>query len=299
MHHQLPQGALVAVSTAHKLAFSRGTPFDVVLLDEATQLVLPLAVAAMARGQRWVLFGDHRQMAPVILATDHEDWARRSAFEHFLGRAPHGMLETCRRMCDELVRFSSEAWYDGRVRSDAGVAGRRLRLRPAPPTDDPALARLDAALDPALPGVILRLEHAGQAQVNPVEADVVARLVARAVARGVPPEEIAVVTPYRRHEREVRGRLHALLGEAAQVVRVDTVERIQGDEREMIVVSLCDSSAGGSLTELHLNVALTRAKSKRVVLGGRRLFEARAQGGVWARVAELADRDGAAASRGA
>jgi diguanylate cyclase (GGDEF)-like protein len=66
----------------------------------------------------------------IGLATDHDDWVRRSAFEHLLGRAPHVMLETCRRMCSELVRFSSEAWYDGRVRSDPGVAGRRLRLRP-------------------------------------------------------------------------------------------------------------------------------------------------------------------------
>ncbi len=290
-HQDLPASPLVAVSTAHKLALSRGRGFDVVLLDEATQLVLPLAVAAMARAPRWVLFGDHRQMAPVILATDHEEWARRSAFEHFLGRAPHVMLETCRRMCRELIRFSSDTWYEGRVGSAADVGGRRLALRPVPASDDPVLARIDAALDPNAPGVVVRLDHTGNTQVNPTEAEFVARLVARAVARGLAPAEIAVVTPYRRHEREVRSRLHARLGERAADVRVDTVERIQGDERELIVVSLCDSAPGGSLTELHLNVALTRAKSKRVVVGGPRLFEARGMGGVWGKVAALAERD--------
>ncbi len=293
-HQDLPAGPLVAVSTAHKLALSRGRGFDVVLLDEATQLVLPLAVAAMARAPRWVLFGDHRQMAPVILATDHEEWARRSAFEHFLGRAPHVMLEMCRRMCRELIRYSSDTWYEGRVGSAPDVASRRIVLRGVGASDDPVLARIDAALAPETPGVVVRLEHTGNTQVNPTEAEFVARLVTRAVERGLPPGEIAVVTPYRRHEREVRSRLHARLGPRAAEVRVDTVERIQGDERELIVVSLCDSSPGGSLSELHLNVALTRAKSKRVVVGGARLFDARGMGGVWARVADLGASDPAA-----
>jgi DNA replication ATP-dependent helicase Dna2 len=269
------------------LALSREPGFDVVLLDEATQLVLPLAVAAMARARRWVLFGDHRQMAPVIIATDHDAWARRSAFEHFLGRAPHVMLQTCRRMNSALIAFSSRTWYDGRVQSAPDVASRRLRLRPPLPSVDPQTLHLDAALDPASPGVVARLNHTGFSQVNHVEAELVARLVQRAIERGIPPAEIAVVTPYRRHEREVRSQLHQRIGAASEQIRVDTVERIQGDEREMIVVSLCDSAPGGSLTELHLNVALTRAKSKRIVVGGARLFDARSLGGAWARLAEL------------
>lgn len=287
-HQELGIRSGVAVSTAHKLAGARVPDFDVVLLDEATQLVLPLAVAAMSHGTRWVLFGDHRQMAPVIVGPRQPEWLRRSAFEHLLPRTPWVMLETCRRMSSELIRFSSEAWYAGRVTSAADVAARRFRLPNAARAGD----WVDQVLAPEAPGVVVEVAHGGFAQHNPIEAKAVAQLVARAVERGLPPREVAVVTPYRRQEREIRSQLAARLGmDTAAAIRVDTVERIQGDEREMIVLSLCDSAPGGSLTELHLNVAITRAKSKRVVVGSPVALSARTHGAAWARLATLAEQD--------
>ncbi len=287
--NQLPDPhGWVVCATAHTTLNAQNKLFDVMLLDEASQLPQPLAIGAMLAASRWVLVGDHRQMSPVLLHRHHEADLVPSLFEHLQPVSPSRMLEVCRRMNASLIAYSSERWYGGRVHAHESVAARSLALEPAP---DPS-TWLDVALDPAHPGVVVEVQHTGCSQVCAEEARAAVALLARAHERGVAWSDMVVVTPYRRQERELRSHLSAMAGSlAAERVRIETVERIQGQEAALVILSLCSSEPAGSLTEHHLNVALTRAQAKRVVLGAPAVLVGGVGFGAWACVAALAARD--------
>ena len=99
---------------------------------------------------------------------------------------------------------------------------------------------------------------------------------------GVEPREIGVVTPYRAQAREIRNLLRLGEGgrELVSKVVVDTVERMQGQERDVIIISLTTSDAGfaANLAEFlfqpqRLNVAVTRPRRKLVIVGSRHLLD--------------------------
>jgi len=146
---------------------------------------------------------------------------------------------------------------------------------------------LDTSDDPLArdSGAVFAAEDEGR--TNEREAELIAQLLAEFV-RGLPEqvhgevvEQIGVISPYRRQNTLLRQRLaraHPALG----AVRVDTVDRFQGGEREIVVVSLVNSNAEGVIGPLHaewrrLNVALSRARSLLVLVGDRRTFTAPAK----------------------
>lgn len=275
----------ITCATTHTIV--RGIPemFDVLLLDEASQIAQPIAMAAMMRARRWVFVGDHRQMSPVLLHRGHDPSLAPSLFERFIGTAPATMLEVCRRMPEPLIAFSSARWYGGMVRGDVSLDNAVLTLAPMPD----AATWMDQALAPTNHSVVVEVPHRDREQHCPEEAAAAAQIVRRAMQRGVAPRDIVIVTPYRKQEREIRARLRAVAGETAALdVRIETVERIQGQEADVVILSLCSSQPGGSLSDQHLNVAITRCRRKRIVLGAPAILDARNAGGAWAAVAALA-----------
>lgn len=274
-----PNGGLIVGGTCFAVRTKRlnEVHFDTVIFDEASQITLPLAIAGMLAGDRYVFVGDHQQMPPVVVADHRPAWVAQSAFERLVARYPVTMLDITYRMNKEINAFPSRAFYDGRLRPHPQVADRRLAFSQPP-------QQYAAILDPAVPDVFVAVPHTRRSVRSPEEADLAAALIAEAVASGVPPGEIAVVVPYRAQARLIRNRLAALShdGYHDRIV-VDTVERIQGQEREMILVSLTTSDPGHAAMQAEfffqpnrLNVAITRARTKRIVLGSPLLFQATA-----------------------
>jgi DNA replication ATP-dependent helicase Dna2 len=265
-------GGLVVGATTHAALLTlddrRGAgslDFDVAVLDEASQASLPTGVATLCRARRAVLFGDHRQMPPVLQGTYGDERLTRSIFELMWRVQPGVMLDVTHRMNTGLCAFPSRAWYGGELRPSPAAAQRRLGF-PASGADDP--------LNPDVSEVrLLRPLGEGADQRAPTEAALIAAQVARLVAGGVPAAEIAVIAPFRVQVREVRRALAALPGRAFEDVTVDTVERIQGQERDVVFLSFVvdpDAAADPAVrlfTPERLNVALTRARVKRVLVG--------------------------------
>jgi DNA replication ATP-dependent helicase Dna2 len=115
------------------------------------------------------------------------------------------------------------------------------------------------------------------------EAETVAELVQALIRARIPPREIGVVVPYRAQGRLIRNLLRDVLPtrEMLHDLVVDTVERMQGQEREVVLVSLATSSPGFAeqLAEFffqpeRLNVAITRPRTKLILIGSRRVLEA-------------------------
>ncbi len=244
--------------------------FDTIVFDEASQITVPLALMAMRKGKRFIFIGDQKQLPPVMLSRSVLSKESSSVFAALTSQhADHSvMLDQTYRMNRWLTAWPSDTYYDKQLVASGRNRERRLVLSQVP-------ARLAAVFDPAHSGIFIPgLDRAARTR-NFRDADLVAELCEAAVNGGLPLESIGIVTPYRAQGRAVRNALIARFGRArAQNVVADTVERMQGQERELVILSL----ATGDLVFLaavapfffqpqRLNVSITRAMTKLIVIG--------------------------------
>ena len=256
-----------------------GVEFDTVIFDEASQITLPLAVMGMLAGQKYIFFGDQKQMPPVLTTRLTGGALRDSVFGFLADRGFDTMLTETYRLNEALTVWPSSQFYDGLLTAVAANAQRRIKY-PTPP------ARLPEILEPNEPKVFWDLGHRNHTVYNEDEAQAVVALITTLLACGFPPEEIGVVAPYRAQGRLIRNLLRKYVPETAtstplsagvrrQIV-VDTVERMQGQERDLIIISLTTSNPGfaARIAEFffqpeRLNVAITRPRSKLIIIGSR------------------------------
>jgi DNA replication ATP-dependent helicase Dna2 len=205
-----------------------------------------------------------------MLSRSVMDKSSMSAFAALVARpGDHGvMLDETYRMNRWLTDWPSKTYYAGRLKSVGRNRERRLSLQSVP-------ERFSAVFASSASSVFIPTLDRGSRAHGPKDARLVAQLCAVAVAGGLAPGEIGVVTPYRAQGRAVRSLLAAELGPAAarQIV-ADTVERMQGQERELVILTLAsaDEVFLSAVAEFffqpqRLNVSITRAKSKLIVIG--------------------------------
>lgn len=252
----------------------KNTYFDTIIFDEAGQLNLPVALAGMVCGSKYIFIGDHCQMSPIIVSDEHSEEMSKSIFETVFTHHPGTMLDTTYRMNEEITKFPSDTFYNGKLQTFEAVKKQALVLENTAYPDILANERSCIFVD---------LGHEKRRMVCDEEATLAANLIADALKNGVPAHEIAVIAPYRAQGRLIRKRMweHEGIEESVMdVIVVDTVERIQGQERSLILISLTSSdtehlkrSADFYFQPNRLNVALTRAKERVVVLGSRYMFD--------------------------
>jgi len=269
---------LVAGATPFAAAGTRldGAEFDVVLVDEASQVTVPHACMALIRADRWVLFGDHRQLPPVMRTRSGLDLTRASIFGLLAGRGYSTMLTETWRLGPVLSAWPSKHFYGGALEPRM-TENHEVLVLPRP------LERFVEILDPAFPRVFCRLSHAGSKRRSEEEATVVAGLVTELLRCGVPSREIAVITPFRAQANAIKIALQQtdLDKIPPRDLVVDTVERMQGQERDVVIVSLTTSDAAyaSRLAEFYfqperLNVSITRARRKLVLVGSAEVLKA-------------------------
>ena len=239
--------------------------FDVAVVDEASQLTEPGALAAINRADRFVLVGDHRQLPPVVRS---DTGLAESLFERLIRAAPDAAvtLSTQYRMAQAIQAFPSQEFYDGALRPATSDVASRSPVDVADPTGLPAALRRPVAFVD-VPGDSEAADGATDdgRHTNPAEADRVAELVSIYEAAGVDRADIGVITPYRAQVAAIDQRLPS-------GVTVDTVDRFQGSSKAVVIISFVATGAlDGPLfeDERRLNVALTRARSALVLVGDR------------------------------
>jgi uncharacterized protein len=240
---------------------------DHLIVDEAGQMSLANALAVGTSATNLVLVGDPRQLSQPSKGT-HPDGAGVSALDHVLADADtmpedRGVfLDHTYRLHPGICEFVSEIVYDGRLHSVAGCERQAI------------------GGEGALAGSGLRwapVDHSGNRSSSPEEAEVVQRLyqdlIGRSftdrdnVAHQLGPKDILVVAPYNAQVSEL-GRM--LPGGA----RVGTVDKFQGQEAPVVIVSLATSSLEAIprgmeflFSRNRLNVAVSRAKALTVMVG--------------------------------
>ncbi|HEY8286672.1 MAG TPA: AAA domain-containing protein [Chloroflexota bacterium] len=234
---------------------------DVLILDEAAQLSVAAAVGVLRLAPRFILVGDDQQLPPVVQSP--EAAAEGLSLSPFVLLRPQaeaaGVMVRLReqyRMHPEIADWPSDAFYDGALVAHSSVTDRAPRV---------VVGSGGPTVDPAAPVVLV---DSGSAAAREVEC--AARAVIDLVQSGIPAEQVGVVAPFRRTAAAVRRALAA--DPAMAACTVDTVDRFQGGEREAMVVCLgLDGMArrGHDFVDdpRRLNVAMTRARAKLIVVG--------------------------------
>ncbi len=237
-----------------------GRRFPLGVVDEATQSVEPALYLALLRVDRAVLAGDHLQLPPTVLsAAAQAGGLGVSLFERLVGLqgdAAKVTLAEQHRMNSRIMAFPSEALYGGALRAHPSVADRALDGAPL------------EMVDTAGRGFEEDTPAGSDSKQNVGEAELVAAEVRRVLALGPQPADVAVISPY---DAQVQRLRQLLSDEVERGLEVDTVDGFQGREKEAVVVSLVRSNDAGEVGFLadvrRMNVAITRARSKLVVVG--------------------------------
>ena len=290
-------GTVAAISGKPELF--RLKHFNVAIIDEATQILEPQLLGILcARGEeggnaidKFILIGDYKQLPAVVLQSSEQSAIyeeslmsigltnlKDSLFERLYrnctarqspltSHPSYDMLCRQGRMHPEVALFANRAFYGGRL-IPVGL--------PHQLEDSDTVCRL--AFYPSIP------EKTGTStKINHSEARIVADLVARIYEDcRIDFDEartLGIITPYRSQIALIKKEIAALGIPALNRIMVDTVERFQGSERDVIIYSCCINSyfqlkfvsnlteEDGTLIDRKLNVALTRARKQMFVTG--------------------------------
>jgi len=257
-----------ATSTGLDDEILQGRIFDWCIMDEASQSTEPAAWIPLQYANRLVLAGDHFQLPPTVISTEAtKEGFDISLMERLLssvGTKISRRLNVQYRMHSDIMSFSSDVFYENSLLADESVRTALLVDLPAvtvsPLTDCPV-----DFIDTAGASYDEEQEPNGDSRFNPLEAELVVKKVNALIEAGISPNMIAVISPYSAQVRLLR----EMLGDSE--IEIDSVDGFQGREKEAVIVSLVRSNREGEVGFLadtrRMNVALTRARRKLIVIG--------------------------------
>lgn len=259
-------------------------PFDLLVIDEASQMSIPegvLAGAFLKPDGQMIVVGDHRQMPPINTHPWKEEEKRDivemrpflSLFESLVERDfPREALDESFRLHEDIAEFLNENIY---FKDGIQFHSKRKELI----TPLPAInGYVDAVMNPAYPIVVIEHTENASQQFNPSELLLTEPIIQACVQHlGLDGRNgIGVVVPHRAQ----RALLCQRFPDLADVRSIDTVERFQGDERDVIIVSATASDPDYVLNEAdfllnlnRLNVAISRPRKKLIVIASRSVID--------------------------
>ena len=265
--------AVVVGGTAWHHALHESNAFDYIFVDEAGQVSVANLMAMSRCAENIVLVGDPMQL-PQPVQGSHPGQSGMSCLEYLLGEhrtvpETNGVfLPTSRRMADGVCGFISKAVYESRLGNDDAASSQRL---------------WDAEGDACAGAHFVAVEHSGNAQVCEQEVEAILMEIERLVGgrfvdrdgseRILSLADILVVAPY-------NAQVNALRSGLPEGVRVGTVDKFQGQEAPVCLVSMTTSSAAELPRNIEflfslnrINVAVSRAKVLAKVFASPRLLE--------------------------
>ena len=275
--------ATIGTVASNPLIYSQR--FDVAVVDDAGELSEPASLIPLNMAESFLLGGDPCSLPPVVRSSvARKNRFGRSLLERLVTSDPNQsytlFLSVQYRMNREIMAFSNSQFYQGKLVADPSVAERRLHL-PSPERISPEVFPI---INPDSPIVLVDIPTEGETENhNPEEVEVVFKIIRGLLQGGIKGEEIGVIAPYRLQVARLQERILPLGSEFPTIkgITIDTVEKFQGEEREVIIISFTDTNKEGfgpcwDIKEgggHRINVALTRAKRKLILVGDSRLLK--------------------------
>ena len=215
-----------------------------------------------------VLAGDHCQLPPTVVSQEAAAQGLGiSLFERLIdlyGPETACLLTVQYRMHEAIMDFSSFEFYDAQLEAHPSVRQHLLADLPGVAATTITQSPVEF-IDTAGASFDEELEPDGESRRNRQEAELVCRKLQQLLDAGLPATEIAAIAPYAAQVRLLREQM------SVDGVEIDSVDGFQGREKEAVVISLVRSNADGEIGFLRdmrrMNVALTRARRKLIVIG--------------------------------
>lgn len=245
----------------------RQLQFDTVVIDEAGQALEPACWVPILKARKVILAGDHCQLPPTIKSAEAaKKGLSITLLEKCVALYPEAvvLLDEQYRMHNNIMGFSSTIFYHNKLKAHVSVAQRLLFEGDMPVTF------IDTA------GCGFEEQQAGTSVANPDEAALLLKHLTRLVISLDQPKSfpsIAIISPYKEQIRTLNEQLANApeLQTYVNHISVNTIDSFQGQERDVVYISLVRSNTEaeiGFLSDIRrMNVAMTRARKKLVVIG--------------------------------
>ncbi|KAH8422669.1 bifunctional ATP-dependent DNA helicase/ssDNA endodeoxyribonuclease DNA2 [Aspergillus melleus] len=292
--------ATTCLGVSHNI-FSQRT-FDYCIVDEASQITLPVCLGPIRMASTFILVGDHYQLPPLVQNKEAQEGGLDvSLFKLLSDTHPQSVvnLEHQYRMCDQIMLLSNTLIYSGHLKCGTPEVAARSLVVPhigglkqhhsepfslsgqrqlclgatrghcwlhdlLDPDAKTRLVNTDKLATPA------RDVATGSRIVNPTEATLCAQLVEAFISSGIPARSIGVITFYRSQLSLLKQNLRRHLPD----LEMHTADKFQGRDKEVVILSCVRSNADKHVGDLlrdwrRVNVAFTRARTKLLVVGSK------------------------------
>ena len=268
-------------ATAYSLCYPvtkrlEGWEFDVAIIDEASQLSIPLALAVMSRVKKVIFVGDHKQLDPIIPKGTGNKMFAESVFSRLARLYPNeiNLLNTSYRLNEDLIVIPNNLFYNDELVAASSTNVDKKSYQSA---------NYSNILNSKSHKLILHNVFDANGR-SPHEAKIVAELVSDLLQNGVDIKDIGIMSPYRAQVREIKKEVKKILPKKIEKpfesLFIDTVDSMQGQERNYIIYSFANSHPLESKRRLdffyspnRLNVAITRAIKKCFVISNYKVFD--------------------------
>lgn len=236
--------------------------YNTLIIDEASQALEPECWNAMLRAKRTILSGDHLQLPPVVKS----DEAKKLGLEITLLDRLSGKIESDYllnvqyRMHEKILHFSNQSFYKGLLKSDEKVGSRTLKNDSVPVT----------FIDTSGCGFAEEFDEKKRSYKNSQEYYLLREyiLIQKEKQLGY---SIGLISPYAAQVNFLRSEISEDKDLKDLDIEVNTIDGFQGQEKDIIYISLVRSNDQGNIgflsDERRLNVAMTRARMKLVMIG--------------------------------
>ena len=248
----------------------------IVLVDEAGQIPLTHAANIGSFGcGSVILIGDHEQMPPIYANGMEDNPLSVSIFEHLMKLYPEKSitLNTTYRMNEEITSLCSRNFYEPHgVQLISSDFSKNRKLLISSFNEEQNEHSVTYILDES--------SNVDSQEMNIEEANTAANIVRNLYEQGLTHKDVAVITPFRLQTRTIRERVASILPDGSDLPLIDTVERLQGQDVDCIIISfsVSDKKYLNKMESFlfqpnRLNVMISRAKKKVIFLMSQSVFD--------------------------
>ena len=276
--------ACTLVGSAHRLL--EGMKFGTLFIDEAAQALEAACWIPMRRASRVILAGDHCQLPPTVKSIAAlRAGLGKTLMERIAENKPEvvTLLKIQYRMNDEIMRFSSDWFYGGKVESAPQIKYRSVLDYDHPITWIDTSDKEPADTIEEGEDLNFKEQFVGESfgRINKAEAELTLLTLAeyftkigkqRVLNDSI---DVGIISPYRAQVQYLKKLIkkYEFFKPYRRLISVNTVDGFQGQERDVILISLVRSNDEGQIGFLkdlrRMNVAMTRARMKLIILGNK------------------------------
>ena len=295
--------ACTLVGSAHHLL--EGMKFGTLFIDEAAQALEAACWIPMRRASRVILAGDHCQLPPTVKSIAAlRAGLGKTLMERIAENKPEvvTLLKIQYRMNDEIMRFSSDWFYGGKVESapqikyrsvldydhpitwiDTSNEENQITIEGEDAPEDSASTSSSVSAANQNSDLNFKEQFVGESfgRINKAEAELTLLTLAeyftkigkqRVLSESI---DVGIISPYRAQVQYLKKLIkkYEFFKPYRRLISVNTVDGFQGQERDVILISLVRSNDEGQIGFLkdlrRMNVAMTRARMKLIILGNK------------------------------